>query len=147
MHNVYSTRLGWPLWNICVTNVHGYVPFVSTSRSFPHSWPITGFVTRSIRRVPLVEQEFLTIPEHLRWPTKWWLQHKKNRNFITRSKYCRCWILEIYIIKILKIKMNEILSNISCRLWLSELSIIDFNATFKSRYLVTKNDELLYPTH
>ena len=45
---------------------------------------------------------------------------KKNRNFITRSKYCRCWILEIYIIKILNIKMNEILSSISCRLWLSE---------------------------
>jgi hypothetical protein len=33
-----------------------------------HIKPITGFVTRSIRRVPLVEQEFLTIPEHLRSP-------------------------------------------------------------------------------
>ena len=31
--------LGWPLWNICVTNDHGYVPlFVNTSPSFPHSW-------------------------------------------------------------------------------------------------------------
>ena len=28
----------WPLWNICVTNDHGYVPLVvNTSRSFPHS--------------------------------------------------------------------------------------------------------------
>jgi hypothetical protein len=27
--------LGWPLWNICVTNDHGYVPLVvSTSRSY-----------------------------------------------------------------------------------------------------------------
>jgi hypothetical protein len=39
--------LGWPLWNICVTNDHGYVPLVvSTSRFFPHAWLITGFVTR-----------------------------------------------------------------------------------------------------
>jgi hypothetical protein len=55
-----------PLWNICVTNDHGYVPLVvNTSRSFPHSWLITGFVTRLTRRVPLVEQELLTLPEHL----------------------------------------------------------------------------------
>jgi len=58
--------LGWPLWNICVTNYHGYVPLVvNTSRSFPHSRPITGFVTRLTRWVPLVEQELLTLPEHL----------------------------------------------------------------------------------
>jgi len=58
--------LGWPLWNICVTNDHGYVPLVvNTSRSFPHSRLITGFVTRLTRQVPLVEQELLTLPEHL----------------------------------------------------------------------------------
>jgi hypothetical protein len=45
-----------------VTNDHGYVPFVlSTSRSFPHSWLITGFVTRVTWQVPLVEQELLTL--------------------------------------------------------------------------------------
>ena len=61
--------LGWPLWNICVTNDHGYVPLVvSTSRSFPHSWFIIRFVTRFIRRVPLVEQELPTLPEHLSSP-------------------------------------------------------------------------------
>ena len=61
--------LGWPLWNICVTNDHGYVPLVvNTSRSFPHSWLITGFVTRLTRRVPLVEHELLTLPEHLSSP-------------------------------------------------------------------------------
>jgi hypothetical protein len=55
-----SWWLGWPLWNICVTNDHGYVPLVeSTSRSLPHSWLITGFVTRLARRVSLVEQELL----------------------------------------------------------------------------------------
>ena len=59
----------WPLWNTCVTNDHGYVPLVvNTSRSFPHSRLITGFVTRLTRRVPLVEQELLTLPEHLGSP-------------------------------------------------------------------------------
>jgi len=41
---------------------------VSTSRSFPHSWLITGYATRLTRRVPLVEQELLTLPEHLSSP-------------------------------------------------------------------------------
>jgi hypothetical protein len=35
---------------------------------FPHSRLITGFVTRLTRRVPLVEQELLTLPEHLSSP-------------------------------------------------------------------------------
>ena len=46
--------LGWPLWHICVTNDHGYVPLVvNTSRFFPHSWLISRFLTRLIRRVSL----------------------------------------------------------------------------------------------
>ena len=62
-------RLGWPLWNICVTNDYGYVPLVvSTSWSFPRSWFITGFVSSLTRRVSLVEQELLTLPEHLSSP-------------------------------------------------------------------------------
>jgi hypothetical protein len=36
-----------------------------TFRSFPHSWLITGFVTRVTRRVSLMEQELLTLPENL----------------------------------------------------------------------------------
>jgi hypothetical protein len=56
--------LGWPLWNICVTNDHGYVsPVENTSWSFPRPWLITWFVTRLTRRVSLVEQEQLTPPE------------------------------------------------------------------------------------
>jgi hypothetical protein len=51
---------------ICVTNDHGYVPLVvNTSRSFPQSWLIPGFVTRLTQRVSLVEQELPTLPEHL----------------------------------------------------------------------------------
>jgi len=57
--------LGWPLWNICVTNDHGYDPLVvKTSRSFPNSW----LVTRLTRRVSLVEQDLLNLPEHMSSP-------------------------------------------------------------------------------
>ena len=37
-------------------------------KHFPHSSLIAGFVTRVTRRVPLVEQELLTRPEHLGSP-------------------------------------------------------------------------------
>ena len=37
---------------------------VRTSHSFPHSWLITGLVTRLTRWVPLVDQELLTPLEH-----------------------------------------------------------------------------------
>jgi len=63
---VQAICLGWPLWNIRFTNDQGYVPLVvNTSRPFPRSWLITGFITRWTRRVPLVEQELLTLPEHM----------------------------------------------------------------------------------
>jgi hypothetical protein len=61
-----NSSLGWPFWNIFVTNDHAYVPLVvNTSQSFLHSRLINGFVTRLTRRVPLVEKELLTLPEHL----------------------------------------------------------------------------------
>jgi len=42
-----------------------YIPFVvNTFRSFTHLKLIIGFVNRLPRRVPLVEQELLTLPEH-----------------------------------------------------------------------------------
>ena len=47
---------------------HKWPQICSTSRSFPHSWLITGFVTRLTRLVPLVEQELLILPEHLSSP-------------------------------------------------------------------------------
>jgi hypothetical protein len=57
------------IWNICVANDHRCVPLVvNTSRSFPRSWLITGFVTRLTRRVSLVKQELLTLPEHMSSP-------------------------------------------------------------------------------
>jgi hypothetical protein len=33
-------------------------------QSFPHSWLVTGFVTRVTRRLSYEEQEMLTLPEH-----------------------------------------------------------------------------------
>jgi hypothetical protein len=56
---VATMTLFLPLWNICVTNDHEYVP---------HAWPITGLVTRLTRRVPLVEQTLLTLPIHIHSP-------------------------------------------------------------------------------
>ena len=48
---------------------HGYVPIiVIVIRSFPHSWPIARFVTRSTRQAPHVEQRVPTIPECVRSP-------------------------------------------------------------------------------
>jgi hypothetical protein len=58
------------------SNYHEYVPLViGTSRSFPHSWIVTGFVTRVTRRM-LVEQKLPTLPEHLsssRFPVRFML--------------------------------------------------------------------------
>ena len=46
-----------------------YVPLVvSTSRYFSHSRLIAGFVTRLTRQVPLVEQELLTLLDHMSSP-------------------------------------------------------------------------------
>ena len=46
----------------------GYQMNYTTSRSFPHSWLITGFVTRVTWPVPLLEQVLLTLPEHMSSP-------------------------------------------------------------------------------
>ena len=44
--------------------MHVHLIFVTTSRFFPHS----GLSPGSTRRVPLVEQELLTLPEHVSSP-------------------------------------------------------------------------------
>jgi hypothetical protein len=69
LKSLSKALLGWPLWNICVTNDHGYVPVVvNIFRFFPHWWLIPGFVTRLTRRVLLLEQELPTLLEHLSSP-------------------------------------------------------------------------------
>ena len=48
---------------------HKYALFVViTIRSFPHSWLITGSVTRVPRRVPHVEQGLFTLPVNMSSP-------------------------------------------------------------------------------
>jgi hypothetical protein len=80
------TRIfAWPQWNICIINDHEYVPLlVNTSRSFPNSWLITGFVTRLTRQVSLVEQELLTLPEHPSSPRSTKHTHK-TKDWVTRT--------------------------------------------------------------
>ena len=96
--------LGWPLWNICVTNDHGYFPLVTdTSRSFPHSWLITGFATRLTRRVPLVEQEQLTLPQHLSLPPV------LSGVRVTRSLLlCVCFV-DLFVLFLLDIVLSVLL--------------------------------------
>jgi hypothetical protein len=57
------------------------------SSSFPNSRLITGFVTRLKRRVPLVEQELLTLPEHLSSPSFLISYHLRDIYSICRC----CW--------------------------------------------------------
>ena len=52
----------------CYVKINCKLPVNVTSRSFPHSRFITGFVTRLTSLVPLVEQGLLTLPEHLSSP-------------------------------------------------------------------------------
>ena len=53
----------WLSWS----HRHNLVDHYGISVSYcPHSWLITGFVIRLTQRVPLVEQELLTLPEHMR---------------------------------------------------------------------------------
>ena len=57
------------LLNVCVTNINGYILFVViTIRSFPHLLRITGIGIKITRRLPHVEQELPTLPEHLSLP-------------------------------------------------------------------------------
>jgi len=56
-HYDFVNRYGM---NICVTNDHGYCPFVVST-----SLLLNGLKTRVTRRVPLVEQALLSLPEHL----------------------------------------------------------------------------------
>jgi hypothetical protein len=87
--------LGWPLWDICVTNDHGYVPLiVNTSRSFPHSWLFTGFATRLTRRVPLVEQNCLPFRSTCIHP--WFLVGSCYSIFSFMCMFCRSLFVLLY---------------------------------------------------
>jgi hypothetical protein len=113
--------LGWPLWNICVTNDNGYVPLVvNTSWSFPHSRLITVCVTRP---VPLVEQELLTLPEHLSSPPGFSGVHVTRSlvlylRFVYRCLYFFAWPLCCLFFFDIRIMIASLVSSNSswCRL-------------------------------
>ena len=61
---------------------------MNVSRSFPHSWLITRFVTRLTRRAPLVEQELPTLPKYLSSPPVF------SGFCVTRSLvFCVCFVV------------------------------------------------------
>jgi hypothetical protein len=64
---------------------YGYVPFVVIIiRSYPHSGIITEFVARVTRRLPLVDQELLTLLKHQSSPSL--------LGFVWSTKvHPRCW--------------------------------------------------------
>ena len=91
--------------NIYVRNDHGYVPLVvSTSRSFPHSRFITQFVTRLTRRVTLVEQELLILPEHMSSPSVF------SGVRVTRSlvlcMFCRSLLVPFLLAIVLSVRLR-----------------------------------------
>ena len=83
--------MAFVLWH--TTNDH-YLHVVNTSRSFPHSWLITGFVIRVTWRVPLVEQELLTLPEHLISPP--FLVGFVLLGFCSMCMFCRSLIVPLF---------------------------------------------------
>ena len=68
----------------------------STSRFFPHSWLITAFVTRLTRRVPLVERELLTLPEHLSSPPVF-IGVRVTRSLVLYV-FCRSLFVPLYLL-------------------------------------------------
>ena len=69
---------------------------VTTSRFFPHSWLITRFVTRLTQRVPLVEQELLTLPEHLSSPPVFSGVIRVTRSLVLCVMFCRSLFVLLY---------------------------------------------------
>ena len=85
----------WP--RICST-CGKHFPF------FPHSWHITGFVTRLTRWVSLVEQELLTLPEHMSSPLVF------NGVRVTRSLVlCVCFVNRPFVLFLLAIVLFVLL--------------------------------------
>ena len=73
------SRVGWPLRNNCFTDDIANIPYIVTTIPFGfmkvtyQNRLFTGFaITWATQRVPHLEQDLLTLPEHLRLP-QWFL--------------------------------------------------------------------------
>ena len=80
-----------------------------TINTFPHSWHITEFGTRVIRRIPLLEQELLTFPEHLITPV--YLRFWDGFVFLdlSFSAYCLVYIIVPFSCFFLGIALSALL--------------------------------------
>jgi hypothetical protein len=63
----------------------------NTLRFFPHSWYMTGCVTGTTWRVPLVEKELPTLPEHLGSPHIF-SGVRVARSLVFCVLICRCFL-------------------------------------------------------
>ena len=63
-------------------------------QSFPRSCLITGFVIRVTRRVPLVEQELLILPEYLSYPKVFCVVHVA-RSLVLCGVFCRSMFIRL----------------------------------------------------
>ena len=119
LSSIKSLRLFWLTFDIQPFNVDNmYVPIVNTSRSFPHSWLIIRFLTSFTRRVPLMEQELLTLPEHLSSPPVFsWVRVERSLVlcvcFVDRCLYFFFWTLCCLFFFDMRILITPLVSSIS----------------------------------
>jgi hypothetical protein len=104
LENNANVRVTWILFTTLHCNLqldlldphnslNGYGPFVViTILSFPRSGLITGFAAIITRRVPHVEQELLTLPEHPR-SSSVFSGVRVARSLVFCVKYCRLMFL------------------------------------------------------
>ena len=68
------SRVGWLLWNICVTDDNAHVPIVITATPSSLTRLCNLFLLWVKRQVPLVEQDLFTLSGQLRSPTSFLLR-------------------------------------------------------------------------
>jgi hypothetical protein len=109
---------------------------VITIRSFLHSWLITGFVTRVIRRMPHVEQDLLTIPENLS-------SHaiisevRIARSLVFCMMFCRSLFVLFYVGRCISCPSS------AYGFWLLFVCLMVFNVTFNNISFISWRSILL----
>jgi hypothetical protein len=126
------------------TQIRGDAPLdANSSLSFPHSWLITGFVTRLTRRASLVEQELLTLPEHLSSPTV------INEVCVTRSLvFCVMFCRSLFILLSFSVWSLCCLSFFELRIMITPL--VPSNSSHRNQRALSKklcNQPLQFEIH
>jgi hypothetical protein len=93
-------------YEISFTYDHIYSTCRKHYRSFSYSWLATGFVTKVIRRVSLVEQKMLTIPKHLCSPLVF-SEFRVARSLLFCVLFCRSpFVLFLLVIKLSVLRLT-----------------------------------------